>query len=445
MGRHTLTGILTTIGKINEDWTADYRLFSRERFNSEKLFSVIRQTLGKTLSPDQPLIVAMDDTLLRKSGKKISGASWRKDPLGPPFQVNLIWAQRFLQVSAALPTEGGKSWARMIPISFEHCPTPKKPRKFDDEEKKKNYAKIKREMLLTNKAAQRLNTLRSEMDKEKMHQERRLICVVDGGYTNRNVFRNIPRNTTIIGRIRKDSKIYEVPKLSERKVGRRRMYGDLLPTPEQIRQDDNVTWQKEQVWAAGKTHDFRIKVVKTLMWRTAGADKILRLVIIAPLAYRLTKKSKLLYRKPSYLISTDPTLPIQKILQYYIWRWDIEVNFKDQKTTLGIGNAQVRHSKSVEQLPQFMTATYAMLQLAAWKKFMSGNKHEDVIKKPKWQKTNKVVRHSTQSFISRLRAELWGNAIGVDNFSHFRVQKTYKQTNKKRIPNMKTAVIYAYN
>jgi hypothetical protein len=53
------------------------------------------------------------------------------------------------------------------------------------------------------------------------------------------------------------------------------------------------------------------------------------------MGYRLTKNGKLLYRKPAYLICTDPNADIREILQAYIWRWDIEVNFRDEKITLG--------------------------------------------------------------------------------------------------------------
>ncbi|MCH8541897.1 MAG: hypothetical protein LAT58_14175, partial [Opitutales bacterium] len=48
------------------------------------------------------------------------------------------------------------------------------------------------------------------------------------------------------------------------------------------------------------------------------------------------------YTQPAYLICTDPELPIEELLQQYIWRWDIEVNHRDEKTILGVGQAQVR-------------------------------------------------------------------------------------------------------
>ena len=66
----------------------------------------------------------------------------------------------------------------------------------------------------------------------------------------------------------------------------------------------------------------------------------MKLVIIRPLAYRLTKNSRLLYRQPAYLICTDTELEIEKLLQAYLWRWEIEVNFREQKTLLGCGQAQ---------------------------------------------------------------------------------------------------------
>ena len=67
--------------------------------------------------------------------------------------------------------------------------------------------------------------------------------------------------------------------------------------------------------------------------------------------HRLRKGSKLLYRKPAYLICTDPDMPLEEVLQYYIWRWDIEVNHRDEKQIIGVGQAQVRSEKSVSRHP----------------------------------------------------------------------------------------------
>jgi hypothetical protein len=59
-------------------------------------------------------------------------------------------------------------------------------------------------------------------------------------------------------------------------------------------------------FAAGKSHAFKIKTIRPLRWRPAGKKHNLRLIVIAPLGYRLTKHSRMLYRKPAFLICTDP-------------------------------------------------------------------------------------------------------------------------------------------
>ena len=101
LGRHTITGLLGTHGRLFEDWSADYRLYQSERCDSWAIFRSVRQRLTAQLQQDEPLVVALDDTVLRKTGTKIHGVKYARDPLGPKFHVNFIRAQRFLQLSMA--------------------------------------------------------------------------------------------------------------------------------------------------------------------------------------------------------------------------------------------------------------------------------------------------------------------------------------------------------
>jgi hypothetical protein len=57
-----------------------------------------------------------------------------RDPLGPQFADNFIWASRFLQTSLALPEhpEGPASAARAISIDLQHAPSPRKPSRRAD-------------------------------------------------------------------------------------------------------------------------------------------------------------------------------------------------------------------------------------------------------------------------------------------------------------------------
>ena len=106
-------------------------------------------------------------------------------------------------------------------------------------------------------------------------------------------------------------------------------------------------------------------MVSNVLWRYGTRTRPLRLVIIAPLRYRPTQKSKLLYRDPAYLLSTDLTSPIEPLIQAYFDRWEIEVNHRDEKSLLGVGHAQVRSERSAPRVPQFQLALYSMLLMAA--------------------------------------------------------------------------------
>lgn len=169
--------------------------------------------------------------------------------------------------------------------------------------------------------------------------ERELWVTVDGRFTNHAVLKNLPELAKLIGRIRKDARLYGVAqeKKATAKGGRPRRYGPPLPTPEQMRKDKSLPWRKVKAYAAGKTHEFRVKTVEGVKWRPAGVGQVLRLIIIAPLEYRLSRKGKVLYREPAFLICTDGQLPLEKVLQAFLWRWGIELNFRDEKSVLGVG------------------------------------------------------------------------------------------------------------
>src|SRR3954470_12878624 len=72
----TVTNLLCTAGRQQEDWSAAYRLYERDRVDESALFAeVLDQVMGR-LAPAEPLVVAMDDTLLRKRGPHIHGVAW---------------------------------------------------------------------------------------------------------------------------------------------------------------------------------------------------------------------------------------------------------------------------------------------------------------------------------------------------------------------------------
>jgi hypothetical protein len=381
----------------------------------------------------------MDDTILKKTGRKVHGTGWRRDPLGPPFQANFIWGQRFIQISMALPSQQGPCQSRAIPVDFCHCPSAKRPGIRATPEQNQQYKEQQKQLNLSLQGVNCIRKLRQNMD-EHGATSRELYMCVDGSYTNSTVFKNLPQGVSIIGRIRKDSRLHQ-SKVNVKDTGRKRVYGEQIPTPEQIRQSDAYPWIKVQGWAAGKLHEFNVKVVKNLKWEKAGAKQVLQMVVIRPLSYRLTKNSRLLYRNPTYLICTDNELSIEKLLQAYLWRWEIEVNFRDEKTILGAGKAQVRNPKSAENVPAFVAAAYSFMLLASHKAHRATDKRE-ILPRAKWYKSKPDQRLTTGDIINNLRAQLWAKALGCDSFTGFVKQQNQSRSHLNTTNTLSSALFY---
>jgi hypothetical protein len=152
--------------------------------------------------------------------------------------------------------------------------------------------------------------------------------------------------------------------------------------------------------------------------------------------YRLREGSKLLYRQPAFLICTDSTLSVQHLLQSYLWRWDIEVNFRDQKSLLGVGQAQVRNPNSVQLQPAAAVAAYGLLLLAA------AQANLKAISRPKWRPDPELTRLSTASLINLLRHEPWNSSINKA-FPHFSSHPDHDQNPIKLQPDLRSALFYA--
>jgi hypothetical protein len=127
LGRSTLSRIIRTTGREQKSWSGEYFLPWRAEWSPHALFEpMVREALQ--YCPGRLVAVAVDDTRLKKTGRAIPQAQFHRDPLSPPFHVNLIWALRFLQASVLLPLHrNGPLSARGIPIRFEEVSSVKKP------------------------------------------------------------------------------------------------------------------------------------------------------------------------------------------------------------------------------------------------------------------------------------------------------------------------------
>ena len=109
------------------------------------------------------------------------------------------------------------------------------------------------------------------------------------------------------------------------------------------------------------------------------------------------------FTQPAFLIATALTLPVEQLIEAFLARWEIEVNFRDEKTVVGVGQAQVRHLRSVGRTPAFLVAAYAALVLASITVF--GDRRTGAFAPlPKWRR-DQPVRPSIGDLLALLRTE----------------------------------------
>jgi len=126
------------------------------------------------------------------------------------------------------------------------------------------------------------------------------------------------------------------------------------------------------------------------------------------------------YRQPAYLICTDPDLPLEKLLQYYLWRWGIEANFREEKAIIGTGEAQVRTPSSNQHLPAVTVAAYAMLWTVTLQAVAGGSVFQG-LQPPKWRKDRTLDGNppSTGDLLRLLRYETWAGVLRPATFHAF--------------------------
>ena len=91
------------------------------------------------------------------------------------------------------------------------------------------------------------------------------------------------------------------------------------------------------------------------------------------------------------------------MLQIYFDRWQIEVNHRDEKDTLGVGQAQLWNVNAVPKQPVLAVAAYSALLLASLIAFGAerGAAYEPL---PKWRR--KAYRPSCLDLVTLLRKEM---------------------------------------
>ena len=171
------------------------------------------------------------------------------------------------------------------------------------------------------------------------------LIIFDRGFAWRKVFTMaLSFGHHILCRAKSNAVFYRLPKQPKRpQRGRPRKYGDRL---------DIRRLRYNTIDIGGESYSITSKIVRTKM-----CDADVRLVVI-----RNRPKTSKPYRY-FCVFTTDLTLEIPKIIEYYRQRWQIETAFRDAKQHFGFDAYRLKSRKSINRFVQLSFVAASLTKL----------------------------------------------------------------------------------
>jgi hypothetical protein len=321
-GRRTVCGMLAGAG-LSRAWSHHraHRFFSRARWSSEQLGLVLARLVVAVLVPDgEPVTVAVDDTLFKRTGKKVHAIGWFHDgSVKGPRQVGL-----------------GNNWViAAIVVRLPFCSRPVAlPVLARLVHKDLKPAPASRLML----ARQMTAALAAALPGRQIH------VVADAAYAGKEL-RRLPQTVTWTTRLRKDAALYELPGPRTGRRGRPRVKGPRLPSLAGLAK--TAAFSPVTVTCYGRTATVPAAAI-TCLWHGVFGARRAQVILIRdkarPGGYDLA------------LATTDLTASPAAVIERYASRWSIEVAVEDAKQVFGAGQARNRTPAAVHRTIPFTLA-----------------------------------------------------------------------------------------
>ena len=351
-GLRTVTGMLVGC-RLSAVWhhARAHRFFSGARWSADELGLRLAGLIAERfLEPGAPVLVAVDDTLLHRLGRKIHATFWHHDATANSDKAAVAWGNNWVVIGIVVKLAFLER-SVCLPVMFRLW-----------QPKRKQFAKGKSDPERPGKvelAREMLDLLAARLP------ERKIDLVGDAAYAT-EAWRGLSGRVTITSRLRSNAAIYEPAPPPTGKQGRPRKWGQRLPRLARIALDPATQWTAHAVRRYGKTETLMLHTIDCL-WGPLGAETSVRVILVQDAAkssgYQIA------------LITTDLDASAAEIVERYADRWPIEVCFEEGKELFGVGDARNRARKAVERtVPfQFLAMTIAIIWYAA-----SGH-HPDVV------------------------------------------------------------------
>ncbi len=323
-GRRTVTGMLTGAG-LSDTWSHDraHEFFSTRAWDPVKAGELLAAAVIDQLIPaGAPVCVSVDETLWRRRGAHVWAARWTHD--GSARSKDKIGY--------------GNTWVVLaITVQVPFCSRP--------------IALPVMARLWLGKDHRSRCELALDMvrDLHRVADGRTVHVVADAAYHHSGIAA-LPQGITWTTPINANAALYAPPPAPTGKKGRPRLKGQRLGSVEQIAA--GATWHKTKVTRYGRTKTTHLACAE-VRWHGTWKGTPARVVLV---------RDK---RRGGYydlaLITTDMTSTPAQIVEGYARRWPIEVEFRQAREVLGVGEAHNRTARAVQRTVPFGLMTYTMI------------------------------------------------------------------------------------
>jgi len=274
------------------------------------------------------IMVALDDSINGKTGKTIFGCGHFHDHASKGNQTAYPWSQCILTVGLLKKVKS--RWVCM-PLGFKFYMM----QKLIDA-KVINCQRKGQTISFETKMAQAANMLRSIVGFFQFP----VLIVCDSWFGNDGLWSLLERGQQghfhLLSRLRSNIILYDltpvIPEGQSAPVGAPRKYGKRMGNTNECAEKYKDRAENHSVFLYGKKREV-LAYSRTLMLKTLKCQ--IRVVWV--------------YRKTRYvaLFTTDLSLSVGQIIEYYGARWKIESGFKEIKQEIGSAKTQTRNAESV--------------------------------------------------------------------------------------------------
>lgn len=391
LGKHHITDALRAAGRsADKHFTTYFRLFSQSRWCLDQLGLVWLGILLR-LFPAAKVELVLDDTLFRRSGKKVALATMHADPLlkqgGKPF---MSYGHVFvvLSIHLSLPSLWRTGWA--LPFMFRLYQGKRVGGRADSPSDKRRALSRRRDEKKT-RTRSRL-TDREVVDNElrpcvpkpegaprgpesprptKLQLAAEMVIAVAKRFPNvrfrvladhlycghdlLHVVHEAVDNVSFVVRGLPDAALYDLP--AERVAGQRgrpAVRGERLLAPAEWAKVNAGLLERATVDIYGHDVPIRFGSLVGMPYRSLPG-RLARYVIV--------QDPDGIY-KEDYLLTTDPLEEATTVIQAFSHRWPLERTFQECKQKLGCEHPEVQRPESVRRVVPFLMFLYGLV--VAW-------------------------------------------------------------------------------